>query len=248
MTVIERATNVTTPDGTTEALLFQPEGDGPWPGVLDLPDIGSIRPASAGMARRLAAAGFVVLLPNPFYRVSTVPAFPFERKAGDERTMQRFAELVKPLTPEALVRDGIAYLDFLANEPAVARGPMGVLGYCFGGGMALRLAAARPEQIAAAASFHGGNLATDDPASPHTLLPHVKARLYFGHASDDRSMPKEAIAKLDAALAAWGGAYESETYEGAHHSWTLPDSPVYNEPQAERAFAKLLELLNATLR
>lgn len=125
---------------------------------------------------------------------------------------------------------------------------MGVVGYCFSGGMALRTAAARPEKIAAAASFHGGRLYTDSMSSPHLALPRVKARLYFGHAVDDRTMPAEAIAKLDQALQEWGGNYESEVYEGAYHSWTVPDSPVYNQPQAERAYGKLKELLASTLK
>ena len=111
----------------------------------------------------------------------------------------------------------------------------------------MRMAAARPEQIAAAASFHGGRLYTDASTSPHLWLPRIKARLYFGHAVNDKSMPQEAIEKLNEALKAWGGRFESEIYEGAYHSWTTLDSPVYNKPQAERAFAKLKELFVSTL-
>jgi carboxymethylenebutenolidase len=125
---------------------------------------------------------------------------------------------------------------------------MGVVGFCFAGGVALRIAAARPDRIAAAASFHGGGLATDAPTSPHLLLPRIQARLYFGHATQDRGMPAAAIEKLDRALDAWGGRYESKVYEGAFHGWTVPDSPVYNQPQAERAFQKLTELFAETLR
>ncbi len=124
---------------------------------------------------------------------------------------------------------------------------MGVVGYCFTGKMAMHAAAACPDTIAAVASFHGGGLFNDGPTSPHLTLPRIKARLYFAHATNDRSMPEEAIAKLEQALASWGGKYESETYKGAHHSWTSSDSPVYNPPQAERAFHKLLELLRTTL-
>src|SRR5205085_10361604 len=124
----------------------------------------------------------------------------------------------------------------------------GVVGYFFSGGLALRLAAFRADKILAAASFHGGRLFTDEPSSPHHLLPRIKARLYFGHAVEDRSMPDEAIQKLGQALQAWGGQYESEVYDGAFHSWTMPDSPVYNRAQAERAFHKLTELFSATLK
>src|SRR5262249_47866130 len=126
-------------------------------------------------------------------------------------------------------------------------GPIGVVGYCFTGALALRMAAARADRVAAAASFHGGGLYTAAPTSPHLVLPRVKARLYFGHAVEDRSMPAEAIARPGRALGGWGGRFESETYGGASHSWTVPDSPIYNQPQAERAFAKLTELFAATL-
>jgi carboxymethylenebutenolidase len=125
---------------------------------------------------------------------------------------------------------------------------MGVVGYCFSGALAMRTAATRPDRIAAAASFHGGRLFTDAPTSPHLVLPRIKARLYFGHATQDQTMPQEAIEKLNRALQTWGGVYESEVYEGAYHSWTVPDSPVYNQPQAERAFAKLTWLFAKTLQ
>jgi len=125
---------------------------------------------------------------------------------------------------------------------------MGVVGYCATGSMAIRIAAARPDRIAAAASFHGGRLFTEAPTSPHLVLPGIKAALYFGHAIQDRSMPDEAIEKLTRALESWGGRYESEVYEGAYHSWTVPDSPVYNQSQAERAFQKLTDLFTRTLR
>jgi carboxymethylenebutenolidase len=125
---------------------------------------------------------------------------------------------------------------------------MGVVGFCFAGQFALRAAAARPDRIAAAASFHGGNLVRDTEESPHLVLPRVKANLYFGHAENDRSMPADAIEKLEAALRAWGGAYESEKYIGALHGWMIPGGKVYHPEHAERGFAKLMELLDATLR
>ena len=125
---------------------------------------------------------------------------------------------------------------------------MGVVGYCLTGKMAIYAATSRPDKIAAAASFHGGGLVTDGPDSPHLVLPAIRARLYFGHATNDRSMPEEAIEKLEGALQSWRGRYESEIYESAHHSWTVPDSPVYNQPQADRAFEKLTTLFAQTLR
>jgi carboxymethylenebutenolidase len=157
-------------------------------------------------------------------------------------------ELTTPLSPDAVARDASGYVDFLASRPEVSEGPFGVVGYCYSGAFAMRIAAASPEKIAAVASFHAGRLFTDSSGSPHLLLPRIRARLYFGHAVQDKSMPAEAVSKLGDALRSWGGKFESETYEGAYHSWTTLDSPVYNRPQAERAFRKLSELLAQTLK
>jgi carboxymethylenebutenolidase len=200
------------------------------------------------MAKRLAASGYTVLLPNVFYRTGKPPMFDFVPKMGDERTMKRFGELAGPMNPSAMERDAASYVDFLAASDSVSAGKMGVVGYCFTGAMAMRTAAVRPEKIASAASFHGGGLYTDTPASPHLVLPRIKAELYFGHAINDASMPKEAIEKLDRALASWGGKYESEVYDGASHGWTTADAPVYNRAQAERAFEKLTGLFAKTLK
>jgi carboxymethylenebutenolidase len=246
--MVEQAIAIRTPDGTADGFLFQPEAAGRWPGVIHLTDIGGIRPSEHNMCRRLSSEGYVVLMPNVFYRTGKPPLLDFPFKPGDEKTMNRINELKAPLTPEAIVRDGATYVDFLAAQESVKGGAMGIVGYCFTGAVALRIAADRPDKIAALASFHGGGLFNDAPTSPHHVLPQVKARLYFGHAVEDRSMPKAAIENLEKALKAWGGKFESETYEGAHHSWTTPDSPVYDKKQADRAFGKLTELFAATLR
>jgi len=245
--MIEKPIEIRTPDGTADGFLIQPDKEGRWPGVLYLTDIVGIRDASHGMASRLAADGYAVLLPNIFYRNGRPPIFDFPFKMGDERFVKRMNEIRGPLAPDAMDRDLSAYVDFLATQPSVSGKAFGAVGFCFSGQMALRAAAARPGQIAAAASFHGGGLYTGAPASPHTLLPRVKARLYFGHGIEDRSMPQDAIENLDRALAVWGGDYESETYQ-AHHGWTVPDHAVYNEPQAERAYKKLTDLLNSSLK
>jgi carboxymethylenebutenolidase len=243
----EQEVEIRTPDGTADGILYHSEDGRRLPGVMFLTDIGGIRPSQREMAARLAAAGYTVLMPNIFYRTGHAPMFDFPMKLGDERTTKRFAELSGPLTPEAFEHDAPAFVDFLAVHESTSAGPMGVVGYCYSGALAMRTAAARPEHIAAAASFHGGRLYTDDPASPHLLLPRIKARLYFGHAIQDKSMPQEAIDGLNRALETWGGRYESEVYEGAHHSWTVPDSPVYNQAQADRAFEKLTQLFGETL-
>ncbi len=244
----EQKIQIPTAAGTTEGVIYSPEGLGRWPGVIHYTDIGGIRTSQEEMARRLSAEGYVVLMPNVFYRSGGLPLFDFPKKFGDERTTRRLAELSTPLTAEAITCDASDYVDFLARQASVKAGPMGVVGYCFTGKMALYTAFSRPDRIAAAASFHAGGLATDAPDSPHfALQPSLTARLYFGHATNDKSMPAEAIEKLNRALEAWGGKYESEVYEGAYHSWTVPDSPVYNQPQADRAFEKLTRLFAETL-
>jgi len=246
--MIEQKTQVLTAHGTAEAIVYSPGEDGRWPGVILYTDIGGIRASQEQMARRLAGVGYVVLMPNIFYRTSALPLLDFPKKFGEERTMKRLAELTGPLTREAILDDASDYVDFLAQHNSVKSGPMGVVGYCFSGKMALYTALSRPDKIAAAATFHAGGLATDAPDSPHFALESsLTARLYFGHATNDKSMPAEAIEKLNHALAAWGGKYESEVYDGAFHSWTVPDSPVYNQPQAERAFEKLTNLFAETL-
>lgn len=244
----EQTIEIRTADGTADGVLYRPDAGGTVPGVIMLPDVGGIRDATKGLAQRVADHGYAVLLVNQYYRTGRAPLWSFKPNWGEERTVQRFGELAKPITPDAIERDATAYVEFLAAQPGVGSGPMAVVGYCFTGGVALRIAAALPDRIGAAASFHGGGLCTDAPTSPHTVLPKVKARLYFAHAVQDRSMPQAAIDKLEGALAAWGGKYRSEVYEGALHGWTQTDAAIYNEPQAERAFGKLTELLAQTLK
>jgi carboxymethylenebutenolidase len=213
--------------GTVGALLVRPDTPGPLPGVIQLTDGLGFRQAHADLSARIAERGYVVLTPNIFYRTTEPPAFDAEADFASERTMARFRELTSPLTPEAMAGDGEAYVEFLSALASVSRGAMGVVGFCFAGQFALRVAAARPDRIAAAASFHGGGLVTDTDRSPHLALPLIRARLYFGHALNDRSMPAAAVEKLDEALRAWGGWFESEIYDGALHGWMIPGGKMY---------------------
>lgn len=246
--MIEERLEIRMPDGMADGTLYRPESVGSYPGVLFLTDIGGIRESFEGMAGRLAREGYTVLMPNVFYRTGKPPLFDLPINIGDEGVKKRFDELRAPLKPDAAERDAAAYVDFLAAQTSVRDAHrLGVVGYCFTGALALRTAAVRPRKILAAASFHGGGLYNSTPASPHLLLPRISARLYFAHAQNDHSMTAEAIANLNRALEAWGGRFESEIYEGARHSWTVSDSPVYNQRQAERAFEKLLELFAAEL-
>ncbi|OJU13157.1 MAG: hypothetical protein BGN85_01565 [Alphaproteobacteria bacterium 64-11] len=199
------------------------------------------------MAKRLAEKGFAVLMPNVFFRRSPIRENGFE--PADEGERQKvLGALFQAETAAQMQSDGAAYAQFLSRQKGVGPGKLGVVGYCFTGAMALRTAAAVPDMIAAAASLHGGMLVTDRPDSPHLQLPRVTARLYFGHAVEDRSMTADQIATLEQALRDWHGAFQSETYEGARHGWTVPGRDVYNELQAERAFEKLVELFDATLK
>jgi carboxymethylenebutenolidase len=244
----EKDLQLTVPDGSVDAVLFTPDDGKPLPGILFIPDIGSIRDPMRQMARRLAGEGYTILMPNPFYRTSRPPVFSFPRKPGDPAVAKRMGELIAPLTPAGIEEDLAVYLDTLSSQLTTAKGKIGAIGFCIGGGIALRAAAVRPDLVGAVASFHGGGLYKgDDPASPHLVLPRVKARLYFGHATEDKSMDAGAIAHFEEALRAWGGSFESEVYEGAHHGWTVPDSPAYNQPQAERAYSKLTALLRGSL-
>ena len=254
--MIEERLEIPTID--TECLLLRPDRVGEFPGVVFLTDIWGIRPSNIGMAKRLAEKGFAVLMPNVFHRYSRVT--PNGWKPQTEAEIHKaLGVLFGTLTPEQMVSDGAAYTDFLLAQVGVKSGSasagagaqsnkVGVVGYCFTGQMALRMAAAEPDLVAAAASFHGGFLVTDKPDSPHTMIPKVKARLYFGHAVEDSTATPQQVALLEQSLRDWHGAFQSEFYEGAKHGWTVPDQPVYNELQAERAFERLVELFDATLK
>lgn len=244
----ESEIEIRTADGTADGLFYQPDGNGLWPGVFFFTDISGIRASQRTMAARICSDGYAVLMPNLYYRTGKPPLFEAGLKFGDEKFMKRMPELLSPLTAEAVERDAGSYIDFLAQHHTVKKGPFGAVGLCVSGATVLRMAAARPDQIAAGASFHGGRLYTDTPASPHLLLPRIKARLYFGHAVNDNSMPQAAIENFNRALEAWGGKYASEVYDGARHGWTVTDSPAFNPPQAERAFKELRRLFSETLR
>ncbi len=231
----------------TEAYFFRPDDIAEFPGVVFLTDIWGIRPANIAMARRLSDKGFAVLLPNVMHRYSKVTPAGLEPEAAPDAA-RLLPKLFAALTPAQMESDGLGYIDFLLAQKGVKPGPIGVVGHCFTGQMALRMAAAAPDRIAAAVSLHGGFLVTDGPDSPHRQLPRIKARLYFGHAVEDASMTAAQIHTLEAALRDWHGAFQSETYEGALHGWTVPGRPIYNELQAERAFEKQVELFDATLK
>jgi len=243
--VIETQVDIKTEDGVSDCDLVYIGPGCTWPAVILYTDIGGRRPVFVEMAKRLAGEGYVVLVPNPFYRLSRAPVYE-DFKFGSESTTARMGEVRKYVTPAGIARDAHAYVSFLRGLKLV-EGKIGTVGYCMGGGMAMRTAAALPGDIAAAASFHGSQLASDAPDSPHTLAPQIKARMYFGFAIEDRTMPPEAVEKLRSALDAAGVTYEAETYAGARHGWCVKDHNVYHEAQAEHAWHHLTSFFKETL-
>jgi carboxymethylenebutenolidase len=239
--------DITAADGNAEAFIYVPEVQGSWPALLFLTDIWGIRAANQLMAQRLMAQGYTVLMPNIFYRSDKLPILDFEPQIGEARTMRRLSHLLAAVSADQMARDGVAYTEYLLAQPQTSGRKIAVLGYCFTGQFALRTAAAAPDLVAAAASFHGGHLVTDKPDSPHSVLPLVRAELYFGHAVEDQSMTPAAIETLDLALKSWGGQFQSEIYAGSHHGWCVPDRPSFNPAQAERHYEKLLDLLKRTV-
>lgn len=239
-------TKVEIPGLGAEALFLRPDDIADFPGVVFLTDIWGIRPGPISMATRLCEKGFAVLMPNVMHRYGPIALDGYETDDAAENRM-RIGKLFTSLTPEQMASDGKAYVDFLLAQNGVTPGKVGIVGYCFTGQMAVRAAAAVPDKVAAAASFHGGFLVTTAPDSPHKILSPIKARLYFGHAVEDQTATLEQVKTLEAALRDWHGAFQSEFYEGALHGWTVPGRDVYNEMQAERASEKLVELLEVTL-
>lgn len=241
LSVTERDVVIKTPDGTCDAVLLHPT-EGSYPGVLMWPDIGGLRPVFREMGQRLASAGYAVLVPNPFYRAMKAPVpadFPREERS----------KLRGPLFAEgAAENDAAAFVAFLASQSSVNPShKMGAAGYCMGGPLTMRTAAAQSERIGAAASFHGGGLATDQPNSPHLLVPKIKARFLFCVAQNDDMKDPEAKNKLRAAFDAAKNPADIEVYVGANHGWCVPGSQVYNQTQAEKAWGKMLNLFKSTL-
>jgi len=253
--VVETDVLIKTEDGTCDACFTHPSS-GSHPGVLIWPDALGLRPAMRAMARRLAAAGYSVLVPNPFYRLSKAPQFETAANLdfGDEAVMNKLRPLMASVTAAGLAeKDARAYVAFLGSQREVdPRRKIGTQGYCMGGALVVRTAAAEPGRVGAAASFHGGGLVTDKPDSPHLLAPRIRARMYFGIASNDDERQAAAKTVLKDAFAKAGVPTEIEVYP-ARHGWCVADmpiekgAPIYNATQAERAWGKLLALYKAAL-
>jgi carboxymethylenebutenolidase len=238
---------IRTADADCPAYVMSPQGDGPWPAAIFFGDAGGIRPAMLEMAKRLADAGYVVLLPDLFFRYGPYgPLVPKEVFKGDVAAI--LGPLMATTGTDKASKDTGAFLAYLDTRADIANTKIGAVGFCMGGALALAAAGAYPQRFAVVASFHGGNLATDASTSPHLLVPELAAEVYIASADNDDSYPPSMAARLEDALTQAGVHYHAETYAGAFHGWMVPDFPVYDQDSADRGWKTLLALFDRTLR
>lgn len=245
--VVEKDVAVKTPDGTSDSVLFHPVGTGTWPAVLIWPDIMGLRPAFRDMGRRLAGEGYVVLVVNPFYRSAKAPVIDDKFDFGNPEQRARLMGYRGAMTDDGVDRDAVAYLAFLDAQAQTSKTrKAGVQGYCMGGPLSFRTAAAVPGRIAAVGSFHGGGLVTKNPNSPHLLIPKTNAAYLIAKARNDDAKEPTVKDDLKAAFAAAGRTATVEVY-AADHGWCVKGSAVYNEAEAERAWAALRAMYRTAL-
>jgi carboxymethylenebutenolidase len=241
--VTDSEVTITTPDGTADCYFVHP-ASGTAPGVLFWPDIFGLRPANRQMAKRLAEAGYSVLVVNPFYRAKKAPT----ADAGAATPIQQLMPLAQALNTTTQMTGAKAFIGWLDQQASVAKNrKMGTQGYCMGGPIAFRTAAAMPDRVGAVASFHGGGLVTAQPDSPLTLAAKTKAQFLVAIAANDDARSPNEKNVLKETFATAKLAAEVEVYEGSAHGWCPPDSGVYNEPLAEKAWGRLLALYGKAL-
>jgi carboxymethylenebutenolidase len=250
--LVSEIVDVPTGDGVADAFVTRPDYGGPHPGVVLYMDAFGIRTALKAHAERLASHGYCVLVPNLFYRDGRSPVLEnIEQLVGGEDRESLFAALgpkIKALTSDGANSDSRVWVAYLRSRADVWNGPIGAVGYCMGGRLSLRMAGELADEVAAVASFHGGNLATADADSPHLFAVRASAELYIGHADNDRSMNPEQMGRLTSALADAHVRHTAELYVGAQHGWTQTDTPAYDEPSSERHWVRLLELFGRVLQ
>jgi len=245
--VTETDVDIKTPDGVADAYFVHPS-HGRHPAVLMWTDIMGLRPAFRAMGKRLAESGYCVLVPNPFYRAGRAPVVAEGASIEDDATRKTLMSLMATLTPEVQFSDARTYIDYLVAQPAVdAKRKLGTAGYCMGGPMTFRTAAIAPERVGAGASFHGANLANDQPDSPHLLVPKIRARYLIAIAESDDQRDPAAKTLLGEAFANAGRKAEIEVYAGTIHGWCALDSKVYNQAQAQKAWSRMLALFQSAL-
>jgi carboxymethylenebutenolidase len=238
---------ITTPDGTCPVTLATPEGDGPWPGVVMYPDAGSRRPVFDAMAEKLAGYGYVVLVPDVYYRAGDYAPFDLNTAFSDPDERKRVMSMMSAVTPELMAADASAFFDYLESRPEVSGTAFGTTGYCMGGRTSLVVAGRVPERVAAAMSFHGGGLATDDPGSPHLLADQIRAAVYVGGAENDASFTPESAETLDKALTAADVEHTIEWYTAAHGFAVSDHRAVYDPDAAERHWKAMETFFGAKL-
>jgi carboxymethylenebutenolidase len=252
--VVETNVEIKTPDGTCDAAFIHP-ASGAHPGVIIWPDAFGLRPSMRDMAKRLAMAGYSVLVPNPFYRVAKSPVYEDASKVDFAKERGKLGPLMGSITADGTVeKDAPAFVAWLDMQKEIDKNKkIGTQGYCMGGALVVRTAAAVPNRIGAGASFHGGGLVTANPNSPHLLAPKIKAHMYFGIATNDDMQQPEAKTKLKEAFEAAKNPAEIEVYSMAQHGWCVPDmpaganGPIYKMDDAEKAWAKLTALYKSSL-
>jgi carboxymethylenebutenolidase len=245
--VTETDVMVPTPDGSADAALFYPSGKGTWPAVLMWPDILGLRPVFREMGKRLAAEGYVVLVPNPFYRTKRAPIVTGSFDFGDPKQRDSVMSLRATLTDAGIDKDAAAFISFLDKQKQTnGRKGAGVQGYCFSGPFAFQTGAVRSDRIRAVATFHGGGLVTDKPDSPHLLIPKTKASFVVGIARNDDQKQPDAKDILKKAFAEAKRPATVEVYP-ADHGWCVEGSQAYDHASAEKAWAELLKLYRANL-
>jgi len=249
--VTEKTVDIKTPDGTCDAAFIHP-ATGAHAAVIIWPDAFGLRPAMRDMAKRLAAeSGYSVLVPNPYYRVGKAPMWQDASKVDFATERPKLNPMMASINAAGTVeKDAPAFIAWLDAQPQVDRTKkVGTQGYCMGGALVVRTAAAVPDRVGAGASFHGGGLVTQNPNSPHLLAPKIKGRMYFAIAINDDKQQPDAKTQLKAAFDAAKVPAEVEVYDMAQHGWCVPDMPnqLYKKDDAERAWAKLLALYKAAL-
>jgi carboxymethylenebutenolidase len=253
--VVETEVEIKTPDGTCDAAFIHP-ASGSHAGVLIWPDAFGLRPSMREMAKRLAAQGYSVLVPNPFYRMGKAPFFTDASTVDFAKDRAKITPLMTSVTADGNAeKDAVAYIEFLDAQKQVNKSKkIGTQGYCMGGGLVMRTAATVPDRVGAGGSFHGGGLVTDKPNSPHLLAPKIKAKMYFGIAHSDDMQQPDAKVKLKEAFIAANNPATIEVYETCFHGWCVPDmpkqangTPTYDKPEAEKAWAKLTALYKGAL-
>jgi len=237
---------VTTPDGACPVTLHTPNGTGPWSAVVMYVDAGGVRPTFHEMADRLAGFGHAVLLPDVYYRHGDWQPFDMRTVFSDPSERQRLFGMIGSITPDMMASDASAFFDFLASRPEVKGDAFGVCGYCMGGRTSVMVAGRVPDRVAAAGSFHGGGLVTDDATSPHLLADKIKATVYVAGAENDSSFTAAQAETLDKALTAANVTHTVEFYPAAH-GFAVPDNAPYDEAAAERHWIALQELFASAL-